>query len=54
MNSGGILCHSAIFSREFNIPCLIECEVATNYFNTGDMVKFDVDNEIIQKVDNRH
>lgn len=50
VNNGGVLCHSAIFSREFNIPCLMGCEVATNYFNTGDMVRFDVDNEIIQKV----
>lgn len=50
VNNGGVLCHSAIFSREFNIPCLMGCEVATNYFNTGDIVTFDVDNEIIKKV----
>lgn len=53
VNNGGILCHSAIFSREFNIPCLMGCEVATAYFETGDMISFDVDNEIAQKVNNR-
>lgn len=51
VNNGGILCHSAIFSREFHIPCLMGCEVATDYFHTGDFVSFDVDNEIIRKID---
>lgn len=49
VDTGGILCHAAIFSREFNIPCLMGCEVATNYFNTGDIIFFDVDNEIVRK-----
>lgn len=49
VNSGGILCHSAIFSREFNIPCLMGCDVATNYFKTGDKIKFDVDGEYVIK-----
>lgn len=49
VNSGGILCHSAIFSREFNIPCLMGCENATTYFNTGDEIYYDVDKEIAWK-----
>ena len=49
VNNGSILCHSAIFSREFNIPCLMGCEVATDYFETGDLVLYDVDNEIVRK-----
>lgn len=49
VNNGSILCHSAIFSREFNIPCLMGCEVATYYFETGDLVLYDVDNEIVRK-----
>ncbi len=51
VDNGGVLCHAAIFSREFNIPCLMGCEVATKYFNTKDIVTFDLDNEIIKKVD---
>ena len=51
VNSGGILCHSAIFSREFNIPCLMGCEIATEYFNTGDKIYFDIDKEIADYLD---
>ncbi len=54
VNNGGILCHSAIFSREFCIPCLMGCEVATHYFHTGDVVLFDVDHEFIRKVDKKN
>lgn len=50
VNSGGILCHSAIFSREFNIPCLMGCECATNYFKTGDRLFYDVDNEYVKRI----
>lgn len=49
VNNGGILCHSAIFSREFNIPCLMGCEIATNYFNTGDIISYNVNEEIAKK-----
>lgn len=50
VNNGGILCHSAIFSREFSIPCLMSCEIATEYFNTGDIISYNVDEEIVRKI----
>lgn len=50
VNNGGILCHSAIFSREFNIPCLMGCKYATEYFNTGDIISFNIDEEFVQKL----
>lgn len=53
VESGGVLCHSAIFSREFNIPCLMGCQRATNILKTGDIVSFDVDNEIVKKIENK-
>lgn len=49
VDNGGILCHSAIFSREFNIPCLMGCEIATKYFNNNDVIIFDIDKEIAYK-----
>lgn len=52
VNSGGILSHSAIFSREFNIPCLMGCEIATNVFNTGEIVLYDVSNEFVELYNN--
>ncbi len=50
VNNGGVLCHSAIFSREFNIPCLMGCKNATEYFNTGDIISFNIDEEFVQKL----
>jgi len=49
VESGGILCHSAIFSREFGIPCLFGCVNATNYFKSGDIVEVDLNKEFIKK-----
>ena len=46
---GGILCHAAIFSREFNIPCLMGCEIATEYFKTDDIITYDINQEIAYK-----
>lgn len=50
-DNGGVLCHSAIFSREFGIPCLMGCGVACEYFKTGDKVIYDIDNEIVKKIE---
>jgi len=47
---GGVLCHAAIFSREFNIPCLMGCETATDYFKTKDQISYDIDQEIVYKL----
>lgn len=51
VNNGGILCHSAIFSREFNIPCLMGCEIATKYFKTGDIIELDLGSEVAKRID---
>lgn len=51
VDNGGILCHSAIFSREFNIPCLMGCEVATKCFKTGDMVEIDLGCEVVKRIE---
>ncbi len=36
---GGILCHAAIVSREFGIPCLVGTKNATKVFKDGDLVE---------------
>lgn len=51
---GGILCHAAIFSREFHIPCLMGCEIATNYFKTKDIVSYDINQEIAYKTETKN
>ena len=36
---GGILCHAAIVSREFGIPCIVDTKNATRVFKDGDLVE---------------
>jgi pyruvate,water dikinase len=40
-DEGGMLCHAAIVSREFDIPCVIGTEHATRWLKTGDEVLVD-------------
>lgn len=48
VNSGGVLCHSAIFSREFNIPCLMGCINATERIKMNDRISYNVDKEYVE------
>lgn len=48
--TGGITCHAAVVSREFNIPCVIGTKIATRVFKDGDMVEVDADRGIIKIV----
>lgn len=49
-DEGGILCHAAIISREFGIPCIVGTKIATNFFKTGDKVKVNANKGIIIKL----
>ena len=40
-DEGGVTCHAAIVSREFNIPCLIATHNATSLLNDNDIVELD-------------
>jgi phosphohistidine swiveling domain-containing protein len=40
-DEGGITCHAAVVSREFNIPCIIATHNATKLLRTGDQVVVD-------------
>jgi pyruvate,water dikinase len=37
-DEGGMLCHAAIVSREFEIPCVIGTNEATRQLRTGDTI----------------
>jgi pyruvate,water dikinase len=37
-DEGGMLCHAAIVSREFDIPCVIGTDNATRRLRTGDTI----------------
>lgn len=47
-DEGGILCHSAIMAREFNLPCIIGTKIATQVLKDGDFVEVDADKGIVK------
>lgn len=47
-NDGGILCHAAIISREFKIPCIIGTKIATKVLKDGDLVEVDANKGIVR------
>ena len=49
-NEGGILCHAAVISREFGIPCVIGTKIATKVIQTGDLIEVNAILGIVKKV----
>ncbi len=45
---GGITCHGAIVSREFNKPCIVGVKGILDVIKTGDFLEVDADNGIIK------
>lgn len=44
---GGVLCHAAIFSREYNIPTITRVKNATLELKDGDLVEVDADKGVV-------
>lgn len=49
-NTGGMLSHAAIVSRELKIPCVVNTFNATRAFKFGDIVEVDADKGIVKKI----
>ncbi len=49
-DEGGMTCHAAIISREFNVPCIVGTKGATNVLHDGDIVEVDADTGIVRKI----
>lgn len=47
-DEGGMLCHAAIISREFGIPCVVGTHKATQVLREGDEVEVDANEGIIR------
>ena len=47
-DEGGLLCHAAIVSREFKIPCVVGAKIATQVLKDGDLVEVDADKGIVR------
>lgn len=52
-DEGGMLCHAAIVSREFNIPCVIGTGSATHQLRTGDVVEVRADDGLVRLLHRR-
>ncbi len=47
---GGILCHAALISREFGIPCVVGTKNATKVFKDGDLIELNAYEGIARKI----
>ena len=47
-DEGGVTCHAAIVSREFNLPCVVGTSTATQLLKNGDEIELDADNGIVK------
>lgn len=45
---GGLLSHTAIVSREFKIPCIVQTRIATQMIKDGDELEVDASNGIVR------
>ena len=50
-DEGGVTCHAAIVSREFNLPCIVGTRNATQILADGDVVEVDADNGVVRVVE---
>lgn len=48
---GGLTCHAAIVSREFNIPCVVGTKIATQVLKDGDTVEVDANRGIVKIIE---
>ena len=51
VEKGSLLSHSAIISREMNIPAIVGVQGATSLLKTGDYIQFDGSTGIIKKLE---
>lgn len=49
-DTGGLLSHAALVSRELQKPCIIGTKVATKVFKDGDRVEVDAEKGIVRKI----
>ncbi len=50
-DEGGITCHAAIISREFNVPCIVGTINATKELKDGELIELDAYSGKIYKID---
>ena len=49
-DEGGVICHAAIHSREFGVPCIVGTGNATRIFKDNEIVRVDAYSGLVQKI----
>lgn len=49
-DEGGITCHAAVISREFNLPAIMGIRNATKLLKDGDIVEVDAEKGVVRKI----
>jgi len=49
-DTGGLTCHAAIVSREFNVPCIVGTKVATQVLKDGDLIEVNTEKGTVTKL----
>lgn len=52
-DEGGVICHAAIISREFGVPCIVGTRVSTKILEEGELIEVDADNGIIKRLEKK-
>lgn len=50
---GGLLCHAAVISREYQIPCIIDTKIATKILRDGDYIEVNANDGIISRLNTK-
>lgn len=50
-DEGGVTCHAAIVSREFNLPCIVGTRNATQVLSDNDLVEVDANEGVVRVVE---
>ena len=50
-DEGGITCHAAIVSREFNVPCIVGTRNATQVLSDNDLVEVDANEGVVRVIE---
>lgn len=49
-DTGGLTCHAAIVSREFNVPCIVGTKIATQVLKDGDLIEVNTEKGTIKRI----
>jgi len=50
-DEGGVTCHAAIVSREYNLPCIVGTKNATNLLSDNDLVEVNAEEGIVRAIE---